>query len=71
VGVLNSKADLGEPIEYLVFREILSAALSILDFRLSLYFSLEIAIITVVHHNAKFAFLCFVNFSKAGDVRMV
>jgi hypothetical protein len=32
VGMFDSKTDLSEPVEHLVFREILGAALGVLDF---------------------------------------
>jgi hypothetical protein len=60
--VLQGKANLSKPIEYLGFREMLT-----LSFEL-IYFFLKITSISIFHHDAKFAFLSTIDFFEENYV---
>jgi len=70
MAVLQRKADLGKPVQHLIFRKINWLSL-VSDFGLIFYLGLEITIITIVHHDTKFPFLGFVDLSEASDVWMI
>jgi hypothetical protein len=71
VGVFDGEANLSEPVQHLILGEELHSTRGVFNFGLRFDFGLQVTIVTVVHHDAKFAFFSFVNFSEAGDIRVV
>lgn len=72
VYMLESEANLREPIQYVILAPILQLPTSSL-LLLVLVFdaSLQVAAICVVHHNTQLAFLGFVDLSETNDVWML
>ena len=69
--VFEREADLGEPVEDVVFRPVLQlAAVLLLLLVLILYSALEVTAVRVVHHNAEFALFGLVNLLESDDVGM-
>ncbi len=71
MAMLQRQANLSEPVEYLIFREVLELACARLVLVLVLDLGLKVAIVCVIHDNAQLAFLRFVNFAESNDVRVV
>lgn len=68
MAMLQSKANLGEVVEYLIFCEILEDACLLLVLMFVFDLSLHITIISVVHHNAQLAFLSLVDLTETNDI---
>mgnify|MGYP001602344013 FL=1 len=62
VDMLDCKANLREPFEDFLFRKVLLLLLQIV---------LQVSPICIIHNDAKFPSLCFIDFSESNDVRMV
>ena len=71
VSVFDGQANLREPVEHLILTEVLRPAVARLNLRLSLDLALQVAIVAVVHDDAKFALLSFVDFAEARYIGMV
>ena len=70
VAVLQSEADLGEPVENLILRYVIEPRLRLI-LVLILDLGLKVAIVSVVHHNTQLSLLCLVDLSEPNDIRMI
>lgn len=71
MAVFESETDLREPVQHLIFGYVNRFPLCIFHFGLGLDPRLQVAIVSVVHDDAKFSFLCLVDFPKTCYVRVV
>ena len=71
MAMLQRQANLSEPVEYLIFREVLELACARLVLVLVLDLCLKVTIVCVIHDYAQLAFLRFVNFAESYDVWVV
>ena len=69
VAMLDSEANLGEPVEDHIFGKILSPLLALRS--LLFDFGGEIASICIIHDDAQLSFLGFVDFSEMNDIRVI
>ena len=69
--MLQSKAYLCEPVQHLVFREVVESSSGLPLLMLFLDSALQITTISIVHHNAKLALLSLVHLSEPNDAWMI
>ena len=71
VYVFHCEADLRKNIQQLVLRPVLGLAARVFCLCAILNLRLEVTTICVIHHDAKFALFCLVDFSETHDIGMV
>jgi hypothetical protein len=69
--VLEGETYLSEPIKDLILCEIVELASTRLALVLIFDLSLQIPVVSVVHHDAKLALLGFIDFAEADDVWVI
>ena len=71
MAVLHGQCDLGEPVEELIFREVVLASLTINSLKALLDLALHVTVVGVVHDNAELAFLGLVDFAETHDIWVI
>ena len=71
MAVLHGEANLREPVQKLILSKVILPALSIDCLKALLDLALEVAIVSIIHHDAQLSLLCLVDFAETHDVGVV